>query len=109
MAALLQAFVLAVGLLMAVVGPAAAEPCHHTPAFAITISDPRAHDAANHAPAAACPSGMAGCWSHCQQITSIAFITAPAAAVPRPPFIRDIAGRAQDGPTRHLPPPKLLS
>lgn len=109
MAALLQAILLVIGLLMAVIGPAEAEPCQHAPAFATTVDAPCAHDASAHEPGAACPRGMAACSSHCPQLASIAFNTAPAAAVSRPPFIRDIAGRDQDGPTRHLPPPKLLS
>lgn len=109
MAALLQAILLAVGFLMAVIGPAAAEPCRYTPTFAITISAPCAHDAADHAPGATCPQGMMPCWSHCPQLASTGFTPAPVAALSRPLFIRDISGRDQDGPPHHLPPPKLVS
>jgi hypothetical protein len=109
MPVLLRAILLAVGFLMAVIGPAAAEPCKHAPAFAITVSAPCAHDVADHESGAACPRGMAACWSHCPQIALTGFTTLPAAEISRPPFILDISGRDQDGPTRHLPPPKLFS
>jgi hypothetical protein len=109
MAALLQAILLAVGFLMAVIGPAAAESCQHTPAFAISISAPCAHDAADHAPGAACPQGMTPCASHCPQLALTGFTPVPAAAESCPSFIRDISGRDQDDPTCHLPPPKPVS
>jgi hypothetical protein len=109
MAALFQTILLVAGLLMAVPNPAASEPCQHSPAFATTVSAPWAHDAADHAPAAACPQGMAPCWSHCSQVPPTAFTLALAAPMSRAPFIRDITYSAQDGPTRLLPPPKLFS
>ena len=108
MAALLRAILLAAGFLMALIGPSAAEPCKHAPAFATTVSASCAHDAADQEPGAPCPRGMAACWSHCPQLASTGFTTLPAAEISRPPFILDIPGSDQDGPTRALPPPKLF-
>jgi len=107
--AALRAILCVIGLLMVVIAPATGGPGHATHAVTSVVGTPCAHDTADHAPAAACLRGMAACPNHCPQVPQTAFALGPLAVASRPPFIRDIAGRDQDGPTRHLPPPKLLS
>jgi len=107
--AALRAILCVIGLVIVVIAPAMGGPGHATHAVTSVAGASCAHDTADHAPAAACPRGMAACPNHCQQVPQAVFALGPLAVASRPPFIRDIAGRDQDGPTRHLPPPKLLS
>jgi hypothetical protein len=107
--ALLRAILLVGSLIVAVIGPAAGEPCPGSLGLTTRVSVPCAHDRASHAPAAACPRGMAACWSHCPQTPPAAFTPIRSVAASRVPVIREIVGSEQDNPDRHLPPPKSFS
>jgi hypothetical protein len=105
-AALLRALLVVGSLFLAVVGSAAGEPHQDGAVFTATVSTPCFQEAADHAPAAACPSGMAACWSHCPQVSPSSVQPIRLALTARPALIQNIPGSDQDHPARHLPPPK---
>jgi hypothetical protein len=105
-AALLRALLVVGSLFLALVGSAAGEPRQDGAVFTATVSAPCAHEAADHASAAACPSGVAACWSHCPQGSNPSVQPIRLALPARPALIRSIPGSDQDHPARHLPPPK---
>ena len=105
-AALLRALLVVGSLLLALVGSAAGEPRRDGAVFTVTVSAPCADEAADHAPAAACPYGMAACWSHCPQVPLSSARLIRLAITGRPALIQNIPGTDQDHPARQLPPPK---
>jgi hypothetical protein len=107
-AALLRALLVVGSLLLAVVGSAAGEPRQDGAVFTAAVT-PCTQEAADHAPAAACPSGMAACGSHCPQVPPSSVQPIRLALTARPAPIRNIPGCDQDHPARDLPPPRPFS